>query len=365
MKILFQVIVPALFLFCIFAAVPAQAQLAVVQSDIDFGTSDAPSGSGTGTNSIGTNGTISYAAGYTGPATGVAGRILINGTVGRRTRISCSTTKTMRNVTGSGGSANLSATPFYIVLGTSNAGAPGTGLVCNGLNNYLVDQNLPAAAADRTILIGMTMDVTNVMNGGQYALSNSGSGEFQVRVVQSGGGPTQSITVNVDAFAVFNKDVAITGTTDMDFGIVNYTGTPGPGDEARMGTNGSIGYTGGFNGTGSGTSGRVELSGVPNGTTLEVYCSNAAVLSNGMGSSIQLTDIEVAREGRLRNFGSNPTCNGLTGAAAMTYSFRSGTRDEIFFGGRLDGGTMTGSAGGNYSTANAGGSPIDAVVVIQ
>jgi hypothetical protein len=77
----------------------------------------------------------------------------------------------MTNVGGVGGQANRTATPFYIVLGTSSAVGPGLGIQCNGVGNVIINQNLPAAAADRVILIGMRMNVEDVMNGGIYRLS--------------------------------------------------------------------------------------------------------------------------------------------------------------------------------------------------
>lgn len=185
-----------------------------------------------------------------------------------------------------------------------------------------------------------------------------------VRIRQQGGGPPVEIDITVDASAVFNKDVAITATSDMDFGTIEFNGTPGGGDFANMGTNGNIGYAGNFTGSGSGSPGGLTLAGVPNGTSLQVFCSQAATLSNGSGSSINLTDIEVAAEGSVGAYGSGSGCNGIAGSAALTFSFTAGSTDEVFVGGRLNGGTISGSLDGSFSTANGGGTPIEVSVVI-
>lgn len=214
------------------------------------------------------------------------------------------------------------------------------------------------------MLVGMRMDVTNVMNGGVYKLSNNGAGKLVVTIRQQGGGPPVSINISVDASAVFHKDVSISSTTNMDFGNISYTGTPASGHTASMGTNGNISYAGSFSGNATGTAGRIGLTGVNNGTTLEIYCSQTAVLSNGAGSTITLNGIEAASETGRAAFGGGLTCHGIAGAAAGTFSFTSGTRDEVYIGGRLDGATVTGSFGGNYSTANGGGTPISVIVVI-
>lgn len=341
----------------------AQAQLAVKTSDIALGTADVPVG-GAGTNAIGTNGVISYAAGYSGPATGTAGSIQINGTIGRQTLISCEATKTMTNIGGSGGEANRTASPFHIVLGTSSAVGPGLGLRCNGLNSAVINLNLPAAAADRVILIGMTMDVTDVMNGGEYALSNNAAGGVIIRVRQQGGGPPNQIDITVDARASFNKDVSIIAQTDMNYDSIEFTGTPGAAERADMGTNGVIVYGGTFSGNGLGTPGAITLDGVPDGTSLEVFCSQSATLANASSNTIDITGIEVAAENASGGYGTGASCNGIAGAGALTFTYTSGSNDEVFVGGRLDGATVSGALSGNYSTVNAGGSPIDLTVVI-
>lgn len=340
----------------------AQAQLAVKQADIDFGTSQAPVG-GTGTNRIGTNGSISYAAGYSGPATGTAGRILINGTVGRRTQVSCETSKTARNVGGTGGNLDETVNPIYIVLGTANAGAPGTGFQCNG--SYVIDTSLPSSSSARTLLIGADMAVNSVRNGGSYAFSNAPGGQLSVTIRQSGGGPPSTITINVDLTASFQHPITLTKQSDMDFGVVEKPAAVVASDRADMGTNGSITYAGNFNGSGTGTAGSVIISGVTNGTTLEVYCDRNITLRNTSGTSrIRVRNIEVAAEDARGAFGTGSACNNLTGAAALSFTYQATTRDQIYFGGRLDGSTASGSINGFFSTANPSGNPLDVTVVI-
>lgn len=359
----------SLFIFFSFILLfsPLQAYAAMslsVTNDIDLGTSDSP-GIGTGTNRIGTNGTISYASGYSGPASGTAGRIQINGgTVGKRTIISCEVSKTMTNTTGTNGQTDEPATAFYVVLGTGNAVGPGLGNICNGVGTASIDTNLLAGATNQTILIGMNMTVTDVKNGGIYKLSNNAAGKLTVRVRQQGGGPPEQVDITVDASGVFRKDVSISSSTNMDFGVVEFSGTPGASERADMGTNGTISYAGTFTGSASGTPGSVTLSGVNNGTTLDVYCSQTATLKKAGGNSIDLTGIEVKPENARGAYGTGSACNGISGASAMTMTYTSGSNDQLYIGGRLNGSTISGTLGGSYSTSNAGGSRIAVTVVI-
>lgn len=358
-------VICALFaLLLVFAPHNAHAQLAVKQADIQFGTSEAPIG-GTGTNRIGTNGNITYAAGYSGPASGTAGRILLQGTNNRRTQISCEVSKTARNVGGTNGNQDSTVTPIYLVMGTANIGAPGTGLQCAGLGNNIIDQNQPAAAAARTIYIGADMNVASMRNGGTYAFSNAPTGQLIVRFRQFTGGPPIDLDVTVDLSASFTHPVTLTPQNDIDFGDIEKAATVTGADRANLGTNGAITYNGNFNGGGTGTAGSVLITGVTNGVSVAVYCDTSAQLRNLAGTShITLNNIQVDPEDSLGAFGTASNCNGVSGAAALTFTYQATTRDQIYFGGRLDGATASGTIGGLFSTSHPSGNPLDITVVL-
>lgn len=366
MKLVWYVLAFSL-LFGALGGAPACAQeSATAVSDVDFDTSEAPSG-GTGTNSIGTNGVISYAAGYNGPATGIVGRINLTSTNGRRIRIGCPRTDQVRNPTGTGGGAlNIPVSAVYVVLGTSNAAGPGGGVTCNGTNNFVIDTTFNSAVHD-AILIGADLGANNVRFGGQYAASNA-NGPMTVRVRFSGGsgGGNNTINVPIDLLAVFNGILTLTVNNNMDFGDVDTQGAVGSGTYVDLGTNGARSFAGNFNGTGAGVAGEVTVAGASNGEVLEVYCDSTATLArSGGGGTIGLTGIEAVVEGSTGAYGVGGACNGIAGAAATTFTYQLTTRDQVYFGARLDGATASGSINGSFSTANAGGNNIDVTIIRQ
>jgi hypothetical protein len=339
------------------------AQLAVTQANLDMPTVEAPAGA-TGTVGIGTNGSMSYPGGYSGGPSGTPGQVLINGTVGRRTLISCQRDKTARNVGGAGGNLDIENFQIFVVLGSANTGGPGVGATCNGIDNAVIDVALPAAAPARTIFIGANLAANNVRAGGNYRLSNHPNGRFQIKVRQQGGGPPVEITVTVDFSSNFIRPLLLIPLSDMDFGNIEVGGPIGAGDEARIGTNGNMTYGGDFIGGGSGNAGAIRLSGGVNGATYEVYCDATAQLRNPAGTSfITMNGIEVASETARGAFGTGAPCNGLTGTAATTFVFQNPTRDELYFGGRLDGATASGTISGLFSTVHPSGNSLDVLVV--
>ncbi|BBB13929.1 DUF4402 domain-containing protein [Sphingopyxis sp. FD7] len=341
------------------------AQLAVTQVNLDMPTIEAPAAA-SGTVGIGTNGSMSYPGGYSGGPSGTPGQVLINGTVGRRTLISCQRDKTARNVGGAGGNLDIENFQIFVVLGSANTGGPGVGATCNGIDNNVIDVSLPAAASARTIYIGANLAANNVRAGGNYRLSNHPNGRFQIKVRQQGGGPPVEITVTVDFSSNFIRPLTLTPLADLDFADIEVGGTVGAGDQASIGTNGSITYAGDFAGSGSGTAGAVRLSGGVNGTTYEIYCDATAQLRNLAGTSfITMNSIQVAPETSRGAFGTGALCNGITGAAATTFVFQNTTRDDLYFGGRLDGATANGTISGLFSTSHPSGNSLDILVVGQ
>lgn len=356
----------ALLIFVLAFLLPcaeAHAQIATLVSNVDMGTSESPAGANV-TNIIGTNSTISYGAGNSGPAAGIAGQIQINGTAGCRIRVGCENSDSARNVGGTGGNQDISWPQIRMIMGASNVAGPGVGLICNGAGNTLIDVTRPANAADRMLYFGGSVVTNNVMVGGQYRASNHPNGTITVRVRQSGGGACGNTTLNLglDLRSDYVRPFTLTNLADVDFGLVEMAALPSGSDQANLGTNGSITYAGNFTGTGTGTAGAIRVVGPANGTNLVVYCDQNAILTR-TGGSIQMTNIQVASETARGAFGTGSVCNGLTGAPAMTFTFQSTTRDEVYVGGRLNGGTASGTITGSMSTANAGGNPIEVIVV--
>ena len=353
----------AVFIFAGIAQ--ARAETATLVSNIDFGIIDAPSG-GTGTVRAGTNGSVTYPAGYSGSGTAIVGRIQIsNSTVGRALRISCEASKTARNTTGTGGTQDRTASPFFIVLGTANAVGPGQGTQCAGIGTSPISGTYSATSTANVVLIGVDLTATNPAFGGLYSLANAPDGRLTVRVRFQGGGPAVEVDVQVDMTAVFRGILSIPEKTDMDFGEMQVSGTIASGDWVNLGTNAARSFTGNFNGAGAGTAGRIRVAGPSNGETIDVFCdSTARMTRSGGGGQIDVTGIEVAAETSRGNYGTGSACQGVA-IAATSFSYTLDTRDELYFGGRINGGTASGQIRGNFSSANAGGNNIEIIVVRQ
>ncbi len=174
------------------------------------------------------------------------------------------------------------------------------------------------------------------------------------------------LTVNaasttLNATATFLTAITLT-STDMDFGTIEVTTPVGSGDTVVMDTAGARTCNGQFTCTGNGTAGVVTVNTASN-NALDVYCSATAILSDGT-NTIQVNNITVAAEFG----GSSGTCDGVsgTGTAQATMTYASGSADEFFFGGTIDGNITTGTFGpGTYNTTNGGGSPITVEVFYQ
>jgi hypothetical protein len=169
---------------------------------------------------------------------------------------------------------------------------------------------------------------------------------------------------NIDAVTTFNSGVTLGNELDMDFNAINYGAAPGVGDTVSLGTNGTIIYAGTFTGGGTGTAGRVDVTAGTNGQVVEVFCDTTATLSNGLGGTIDAA-LEVTPENATGVYGAGLPCNGVSGAAASSFTLNVGTLDTFVFGGQLDGGTAAGFAGGTYSTANPGGGDVQVDVFYQ
>jgi hypothetical protein len=341
--------------------------LATVTAEIDFGTASVPPHHPGGISIIGTNGTIQHAAGLIGPAIGTAGTIQLNTNPSTRVLISCNTAGTMTNLSGAAGQTNRAATNFYLALGSATVAGPGQGVMCNGIDNVVIDTPSPTSAAQRVLHIGMAMNVTDVMHGGIYRLSSSAAGPLNVKIRQvANNGKAEEIILHIDAIARFTRDVAL-NAIHMVFPDIEVSGPVGAGDAVLMGTNGQVTYQGTvFSGGSAGIAGAVSVSGIPNGATLQVYCTQDATLASADGAAtIRLGSVEIAPESAPRSFGNGAArCNGIGTVAALSFEYRTTTADQVFIGGRLDGAGAIGALSGEFSTTNPGGVPIRVDIIL-
>lgn len=340
----------------------AQAFSVTKLSDVDLLTAYAPATfSGSYYNIIGTNSSVSYAAGYSGPATATVGSLRINGPVGTTVQVSCDTTGSARNSVGCCGNLNRAIDQTRFVIGTANAVGPGSGNVCAGVGSSVVNHTITGNAAQDTILLGGRFNVTNVRIGGQY--STVGRTPITVRVRRVS--PSSTIDTDVHWYAIFESSIAFSATQNMLFGTIDYT-TINAADRANLATNGAMTYAGGFTGPATGTAGFATVTGVEPSVVLEVYCDTTATMTRTGGGSIQVTNLEVDPEDGLGAIGTGSACNGVAGAAAFTFTYATTTRDTVYIGGRVNGSTASGfGSGGSFSTANAGGDNVELIILNQ
>lgn len=328
----------------------AQAVTLTPLSDIDMGIVGKSMGA-TGNLTIGTNGSISCAAGFVCQGTGTAGRLQASGPTGDRFRIRCERNKTLRNNTGSNGSQDQDADEIYIRVGSG-----GTELTCGG--GFTFDGNVSANPANNVIYVGMRFVADDAMLNGQYSMGAHPNGELDIQIRIG----NTSINRTIDGFIGFEGILAITNASNMDYGEISLAAAPAAGDRAEMGTNGNISYAGNFSGLVTGTPGSATIGGIASGDPVEVYCSSSATLAGSAGSSIDMTGIELAVLANQGAYGTGWACNGAA-TPAVSGPYVPITQDTVFLGGVLNGATAFGTISGDYSTGNPGGSFIDVTFV--
>ena len=170
-------------------------------------------------------------------------------------------------------------------------------------------------------------------------------------------------STTIDATATFRQAITLNNETAMDFGQVDFSGTPAGGDTVTMSPDGSMVSAGNFSGAATGTAGSVDIATGTDGLIVDIRCDASAVLTDGAGASIQVTSISVAAGDDTATVSN---CAG-TGSTAMSLTLDSGTanRNQVKLGGVLDGSTATSFVGGSYSTANAGGDTIAVDIIYQ
>jgi hypothetical protein len=322
---------------------------------------------------MGTNGNISYNAALTGAGTGTVAAFQLAGyVVGDKITIDCDKTGTIKNVGGSSyGATTLSIAKAY-VSNTAGVVGPGLGNACNNIGggNSMVHTYTGVAANDR-IYLDTQINATHVKVGGTYSANNNGT-LFSVKATCKTSGPNQctvasGITATTDVIIDFLTSLGISSTTNMNFGKSAFTGTPGAGDYIALGTNNTAVAAGNFSLQGGTlTSGQVTISNAENPVVIQVQCDNSIHLTNAANThSINVTGVVVAKEGSTGTYAAGNACNGSGGAVATTLTYTSGTQDQFFFGGKLDGSTASGLANETYSSTNPGGTSMTVVVLYQ
>lgn len=163
----------------------------------------------------------------------------------------------------------------------------------------------------------------------------------------------------LSAYAATNLNIS--NEVDADFGDIEYSAFAT--GNIAMGTNGIITYPAGFTGAGIGVAGqfRSVITGFGTGLPYVISCTDsAAKLSNGAGGIIPIRAEYVVSAANRGNFGTGNDCAGLTNIS-IGYT---GTPRTYYVGVRMNISTPL-TTGGVYSTANAGGAPIEFLVVLQ
>jgi hypothetical protein len=117
---------------------------------------------------IGPNGAITYSANSSGPGTGTAGQVQINGTTGLTVTVSCNNSMTLRHESGN----TIGLTNLRISIGTPQTFAAAT--ACDGdLNNNVLTHVINANAAQNIIYLGGRLATNGaIVQNGIYQASN-------------------------------------------------------------------------------------------------------------------------------------------------------------------------------------------------
>ena len=159
------------------------------------------------------------------------------------------------------------------------------------------------------------------------------------------------------------KAISLAKTQDMNFGTIEYDAVHT--GQIILGTDGSVSLGGAGNGIllgGTAKAGQIGISG-DNKSIIEISCSGVGSLSDGFGQSLPLTAVEYAIDNGVAGV-AGTACNGL-GIAPSLIDLSAQSTPEILMGGTVDVGSSAITNDANFSTANAGGSPVTLRVVYQ
>ncbi len=153
-----------------------------------------------------------------------------------------------------------------------------------------------------------------------------------------------------------NSPIRLNKTSSAAFSEIEYTA--GASGTIDLGTDNSIIYGAGYNGSGIGSAGGFIMRG-STGSSVTISCSATATLSNGVGGTITISQIDVANttEG-VGPFGAGSTCLGLSNTARIFILKKKAADNTFAYGARIDGSSGIPSGGLQFSTSNIGGSNI-------
>jgi hypothetical protein len=145
---------------------------------------------------------------------------------------------------------------------------------------------------------------------------------------------------------------------NMAFGKTEFN-TPLVGS-ISLGSNGTVAYSGVFNGLGVGTAGQLEIVGTT-GVVMEISCLGGTLAHSGGATLVLGTELAMGPS-NVGGWGTNPSCTGL-GNVVATHTINATTSENVLYlGGQL---TPSSLVGGAYSTAIMGGTPISVRVLVQ
>ena len=169
--------------------------------------------------------------------------------------------------------------------------------------------------------------------------------------------PLFAVGTNFNVASVFNEGLSINGETDTVFGgpIIYTTTTLTIADAVLLDAqDGSQTFAGTFSGPATGQRGEITILGNP-GATVEVFCTRIATMTDGAGGTFPVV--------MTSSTGSPEVlCNNL---ATPSQTITLAPPHTVNFGARLRGDLAVGFNGGDFSTANAGGSDVQIDAIYQ
>ena len=358
--------------FCLMGAKTAYAAATITCTPGDFNSGGTISTQATltGPNNMvmTTDGAITYPAALDGPAVGTTIVCTLAGWKANAAMTPrCNANRQIQSTGGCCGTATRNMTNFMIT-GTGNSTLAPT--ACRGGATDLATFNTDSGGGG-LLKFGSTMDATHVTVGGTYLLSNNATGVLNMQISgKDAADASVTVTATADLSVLFAGLLSITSTTNVDFARIVYEGGAlGSADHVDLGTDGTAAYAGKFiaGPGGTMTAGQVTINNAQNGVTVEVYCDATGTMTTADGaSSITVTGIKAATESGTGSYAAaGSLCNGSAGAPALTMVYATGTADQFFFGGKLDGSTASSFSGGSYSSTNPGGTSMTVVVLNQ
>lgn len=152
--------------------------------------------------------------------------------------------------------------------------------------------------------------------------------------------------------------VTLVDPVTLSFGKTDYslplTGT------ITVGTDGTVVYTGVFDGPGVGTAGQLRIQETV-GTVVEISCADGTLAHSG-GATLTLEGAVVMGAANVGAYGAGLACIDLNTVLTTHTVSTLNSENTMFFAGRL---TPVSLQSGTYNTTNSGGLPLAVRVVVQ